>query len=316
MSRNQKSIRRKWEAKKGLLKIRISLLFVVFMVIGLELGTPDYSLTGHISEQLIESSETLHSLIQSNEKIRSYFIKEGKTEESNFVVAIFDSGALGGPIKTIIIVLIAYFVLYVISMKDPFTNYPLLQSLGSLNNGKRRSWCKGNEIRFYANNIPSNLIFTVCGKCIHVDGCANAIKENDQDSIKRWSAIYGVLHPDLIEKDLSHVYACRKAFYYKYSSLALWVSMSAYYVLIRGYEYAFHESVNMNHGLLVYIGILILICSLYSWVNAISKDQSGGAWCRHKAHVEWMLNHRFLDEAYRERVCRCYDNPVYLKRRR
>lgn len=309
-------VRKTWEAKKSLLKIRIAFLTVFLSFIGFELGTPGYSLTEHLSRELVDSSETLKNAIEKNARIREFFTKEGQAEEPNILVKIIDSGALGGPIKTFVMVMLMYFVLYIINMKDPFSNYELLRELGLSGCSRRKSWCQGNEIAYYAQNVPSHLLHRVCDACIHGDNCGNRLKKDDADSMKRWSAVFGVLEIGLVEKDLKSVHSCRRAYYYKYMFLWLGILLTVYYILIRSYEYAFNPEVNINHGLLLYIGGCFLACSAYSWINSFQNDSDGGAWCRHKQHVEEILGHRFLDEAYRERVCKCYDNPHYLERKK
>ena len=309
-------VRKTWEAKKNLLKIRIAFIAIFLSFVGFELGTPGYSLTEHISKELIENSDTLKSAIENNEKIRQFFTKEGETKEPSVFIKIIDSGALGGPIKTVVMVMFMYFVLYIINMKDPFSNYELIRELGISGCSRRRSWCQGNEIAYYSQNVPSRLLHRVCEACIHWEACGNKLREGDPDGMKRWSAVFGVLDLTLVEKDLSHVHSCRRAYYYKYMFFWLGILMTTYYIMIRSYEYAFRPEVNANHGLIIYTLMCFAACSIYSWINSFQKDSAGGAWCRHKRHVEDILGHRFLDEAYRERVCKCYDNPLYLERKR
>ena len=75
----------------------------------------------------------------------------------------------------------------------------------------------------------------------------------------------------------------------------------------------FRDNVNVNHELIVYITGSFAFYLIFTWANAFKTDRDGGAWCKHRRHVNDLIYHRFFDEAFRERVCKCYDNPHLLR---
>lgn len=232
-------VRDKWNRQKNKLRMSFAFISTFLIYVGAELSSPYYSFTTHFYEDILSKSDII-----------SYFNTLG-------IIVI-----KGSTLKIFIFIAISFFVYFNFLFNDPLSDTELLRKIiipKSTDQKKIRFIHKlmSEEIHFYAEYCPSNLLPKRCEEC-RTHGCGNRLSTADKKKSSRWNTIFANLSNKNI-CDLSiHTHRCRLIFYIQYSTCISIIILMLIYAAVRFFEYKDNLEVNYNNSsLLSYIVIVL-----------------------------------------------------------
>lgn len=279
-------VRYKWDRQKNKLRMSFAFISTLLIYIGAELSSPHYSFTTHLYEDILSES----SIIAYLNTLDIIHIK-------------------GSTLKILIFIAISFFVYFNFLFNDPLSDTELLRKIiipRSTDQKKIRFIHRlmSNEIHFYAEYCPSNLLPKRCEEC-RTHGCANRLSITDKKKSSRWNTIFANL-PNKNICDLSiHTHRCRLIFYIQYSTWISIIVLILTYAVVRFFEYKDNLEINYyNSSLLNYISIIILIGICIRFFHSTNVTGSRGVWGHFKENVERIFEEQDFKEAFDQYVCK------------
>ena len=295
-SKQNAEIRKHWDSKKILLRFRFSIMASVFIVIGFELSTPNYSMSTWFVEEVLTSSELLKSVFTKDwaqEIFVSHFDKD-----SNLPVYS------GTPAKFTLFFIVLFLVSRHFLSSDPYSNSELLRNLASPGDRQKpflvMRWMR--EIGFYAIYCPSNRLPERCRACA-TKGCLNRLASANERKTFHWNRIFASLPSALANDLLKSTHKCRAVFLSRYS---LWFSAAfliPVYFFARLFEYNTGLEVNKNSVLIGYIAVLWLTGLLIGYLNSSTTENARGVLGTFKECVSNIMHMSEYKEAFERVVC-------------
>ena len=279
-------VRYKWNRQKNKLRMSFAFISTFLIYIGAELSSPHYSFTTFLYEDIISKSGII-----------SYF--------NTFDIIVIK----GSTLKIFIFIAISFFVYFNFLFNDPLSDTELLRKIiipRSSDQKKIRFIHKlmSNEIHFYAEYCPSNLLPKRCEEC-GTHGCANRLSATDKRKSSRWNTVFANLENKNI-CDLSiHTHRCRLIFYIQYSAWISIIILVLIYAVVCFFEYKNNLEVNhYNSSLLSYIIIIFLIGIGIRFFNSTNVTGSRGVWGHFRENVERIFEEQNFKEPFDQYVCK------------
>lgn len=280
----------RFEGKKKILRFWIAALFVLVNVVGVELGSPNYSLQHKLATILIEQSPTIGFLA---ERVLG-------NPEDDFTTA----KNLGHLLKLTFVLGLAVVVLYALSNCDPFHNNSVLRRKANL--PLPRSWLGSvfRELAVYARSMPSTVLPQQCLDCRHKRECPSRLVPGNDENVNVWRIIHSTLSGRHAKRVFRRVHQCRKAYYLKYSLISSVAFLSIFYIGMRVFETMYGLQISPNASLLIYIGCLSILCGIISIINQTWKRDGSGVWAKHRDCIREVFSSSEFSLAFSQLVCR------------
>jgi hypothetical protein len=290
-------VRKKWDQKKFLTRFAFAIVTTIMIIIGLELASPNYSITTTIVERILERSETLKIIIENN-WLKNLFIKEFDPQ-SHLPLYTGSSLKFASFFLIFILVAIHFFI------NDPLSNSELLRNLVKKSKEHKLPhifrWM--NEIYFYAKHLPSNKLPERCSLC-DTNGCGNRLSHGDDRKTSYWNSIFAKLSPSATNLILHSTHKCRYIFFLKYSSWLASVVLIPAYILARIFELSVNGHISTNVELLVYVLCLWAFGLLVGYFNFAHDENTRGVWGQFSENVANLFHQDEFKEAYGVCVCK------------
>jgi len=292
-------IRKKWDNKKFVLRFSFAVFASVLVVIGLELATPNYSVTNTIVEHVVEKSETLRAFVES-EWLRDVFVKGVDPDKS---LPIYSGSSLKFSVFALVFLLVSLHFL----SNDPLSNSEMLRNLVKKSKPCRLPtlfrWM--GEIRYYAKNLPSNRLPERCAGC-GTSGCGNRLAHGLDANTYHWNSIFAKLSSLAVNNMLYYTHRCRTIFFLRYSLWLAAVVLLFAYSAARLVELYLGRSVDSNFELVSYIVVLWVLGFVVGGFNSARYENARGVWGQFSENVGNLFHSQDFKEIFGAVVCQ-YD---------
>ena len=296
-------VRKKWDIKKYLTRFQFAVFTTSLILIGLALASPSYSISTIIVEHAINQSDDLKAIIE-HDFLKTVFIDEFDKEKG---LPIYS----GSSLKFAIFFIIFWVVSVHFLSNDPLSNSELLRNLVKKTKNSPLPflfrWM--SELSYYAKHSPSNRLPEKCNECATF-GCGNRLGHGEDRKTFHWNSIFAKLSPVVVNNISYSTFKCRYIFFVRYSAWMAAAALTLAYVLVRLFELTVLGDVNLNKGLIIYIGLLWFFGFVIGQFNSVGNENARGVWGQFSESINELFHMEEFMAAFVNSVCK-YDRKTY-----
>jgi hypothetical protein len=295
--RSNQEVRDYFYNKKFKIKFYATIIATIIIVIGCELSSPHFSITGVVTGNIVGTSPTLKAVLGKG--IIQKFLGYIYTDPNDLTHIIKNSG------KSAIIVVILLLVGIHFFTMDPLSNSELLRNLYRKDVNVKPPFLLRllRELKFYANNLPSNRLPEICYSCVSI-GCPNRLDPTGDKKNFRWASILAYLPVAQAQNLLSATHKCREIVYLRYLLFFSGTSLIGFYFIARFIEYFYKINSYRNLELIIYISFLFVTAMIIGAFNFSTLENARGVWGNFKEIINQTLDSEDFMVVFIEKVCK------------